>query len=716
MYVYFSLAVPRAPSPVQRIPFFSEPPRGWALFPAPRRLSVARRRDDSLDCGTAAPGEGDPLSLRCPYATGGFLIGARVALSPFLPTGGPLLPLPSIRKTLSIVIRDARKSVCVYRAFRIQCYAADVTFEIGLLLVIVLTALVFFSFEWVAADVVALGVVLALVLTGLLPAKKAFAGFGSDTVIMILGLLIMTTALMKTGLVDVVGRAIVRRAGDRPLVLLFVIMLSVALLSAFISNTAAAAFFVPVTLGIAAKAKISPSRLLMPVAFSSILTSSVSLISTSTNLVVNGIMTQIGLAPMGMFELAPVGVPIAVVGLLYMFYLGRRWIPERAQSADLIEQFGVREYLTEVLVLPASPLVGKSLADSNLGRDLDLSVVRIAREPGELLLPRPHLKIAAGDVLLVKGAREEILKVKDTTGIEIRPDVALSDPDLKSDESALVEVLISRVSPLAGRTLKALGFRERYGVQVLGLNRHGRNVLRKLGHVRVRPGDVLLVQGRKSNITALSDEHVFQVLNAVNERRLDRPRAWRATLIFCGALIVATANIMPLSVAVLLGAFLMFATRCITPADAYRDLTWQAVILIGCMLALGEAMVATGAAQYLASGVAALTQGLSPVALLGGFFVLTVLLTQPMSNQAAAAVILPIAIQTATHLQLNPRTFTMMIAVAASCSYLTPLEPACLMVYGPGRYRFVDFLRIGGPLVFLLFGIAIWLVPKFWPL
>jgi di/tricarboxylate transporter len=533
---------------------------------------------------------------------------------------------------------------------------------------------------------------------------------------MIIGLLIMTAALLKAGVVDLVGRFILRRVGRSLNLLLPAIMVAVATLSAFISNTAAAAFFVPVAIGIAAKAGVSPSPLLMPVAFAAILTSSVSLISTSTNMVVSGLMTNAGLEPMGMFELAPVGIPIAIAGLAYMIFVGRHWIPDRVAPGGLIEGFGIRSYLTEVLILPNSRLAGKALADTGLGADLDLNVLRIVRNNDQHLLPWANMTLQAGDVLLVEGPREEVLKVKDTAGIEIKPDIKLSDPNLRSEDSALVEALVVPASPLIGRTLQGLRFRQRYGLQVLGLNRHGKNVLSKLSRIRLRVGDVLLIQGRKTNIPALKDEGVFSILGEIEETRPDRMRAARTGIIFCGALVLATFNLVSLPVAMLLGAFCTFATRCVAPSDAYREVEWRVVILIASMLALGEAMTATGTAKYLAELVANGTAGMHPIWLLGGVFLLTVFLTQPMSNQAAAAVVLPIAVQTAQQLNLNPRTFAMMIAVAASCSYLTPLEPACLMVYGPGRYRFSDFLRVGTPLVILLFVLALWLVPRYWPL
>ena len=590
------------------------------------------------------------------------------------------------------------------------------TFQIAVLLALIGVALVFFAFDWVSADVVAIGLLLTLVLTGLVPAQKAFAGFGSDSVILILGLLILTAALLKSGVMELVGRPLIRYTGDRPLWLLAMIMISAAVLSAFMSNTACTAFFIPIVMSVAGRTKTSPSKLLLPLAFCSILSSSVTLISTSSNLVVSGLMTTAGLAPMDMFELAPVGIPITIVGLVYMFFLGHRLIPDRAPSVELLESFGVRPYLTEILILPDSEMVGKTIEESGLGRDLDLNVLQVVRNKDQRLAPAKRLTLQASDVILVEGVPEEILKIKDTPGIEIKADVKLSDPNLQTEDTALVEVILLPQSPLIGRTLKKARFRERYGLQVLALNRHGKNVLRKISQVVLRMGDVLLVQGHKNNIAALEDDRSFRILGAVEESRLDRRKALLALGIFVGALLLGVFKVVSLPIAALLGAFGVFISKCITPEDAYREIDWRTIILIACMLSLGAAMEATGAAKYLAGLVVNWVGDAGPSWLLSGFFLLSVLLTQPMSNQAAAAVVIPVAIQTAVQLQLNPRTFAMMVAVAASCSYLTPLEPSCLMVYGPGRYRFRDFLKVGSLLTILIFLVAIVLVPRVWPL
>ena len=533
---------------------------------------------------------------------------------------------------------------------------------------------------------------------------------------MILGLFILTAALVRTGVVDMAGRAILQRTGDSPHRLLAVIMIASATLSAFISNTATTAFFVPLTIGLARKTRMSVSKLLMPLAFSAILASSVTLVSSSTNIVISGLMSRYDMRPIGMFELTLVGIPVVVVGLIYMFLVGRRLMPDRGDLDEIGEVFGLRPYLTEILILPHSPLAGKTLAESGLGRDLDLTVLRVVRAKRDYLAPQADLRLEEGDVLLMEGPRDDILRVKDTVGIDIKADVKLSVPDLQTEAMRLVEAILLRQSPLIGRTLKQVGFRERYGLQVLGINRRGKTILRKISQISLRTGDQLLIQGHRTNIAVLDENNTFRVIGTVEYKRPNLKRAPAAMVIFASVLAVAAVNMLSLPVAVLLGALMAFLTRCITPDEAYREVEWKALMVIGCMLAVGSAMEHTGTARFLAAGIVDVIGHAHPTWLLTAFFALTVLLTQPMSNQAAAVVVVPVALQAAFQLDLNPRTFAIMIAVAASCSYLTPLEPSCLMVYGPGRYRFADFLKVGSLLTVLIYILAIVLVPLVWPL
>lgn len=587
--------------------------------------------------------------------------------------------------------------------------------SIVLLLIIVGVAVILFSFERLPADVIALSILLCLVLLGLLPPDIALAGFGSQTVLMILGLLVMTAGLTKSGVVDTVGRYILRWTGGSADRLTTVMMICVAGLSAFMSNTGATAFFLPIALSLSRQIKVSPTRLLMPLAFAAILASSVTLIGTTTNMVISGMMTSYDMAPLAMFELSVVGLPILAVGLLYMKTLGKRFIPDRLPAKPEPAKTKILPYLAEVVVLPESPLAGKSLSESRLGEHLDLAVLRVARGEKGILLPGPDLKLMPGDALLVEGERDNILRARAVTGIELKPELKFADMALESEDIGLYEVLLLPRSPMLGRTLRGLHFRERYGIQVLAINHHGKTSYSKLSRSVLRIGDQLLLRGNRNNIFALENENLFRVLRSVSWQAPGR-RSLLSLAIFVGVLSAATLNLVPLAVAVLVGMVLMFVTKCITPQEAYREVEWKVLILIGSMLALGAAMERTGTAEFLASMIVGLTEGLNPVFLLAGFFGLTMLLTQPMSNQAAAVVVIPVALQTAFQLGLNPRAFAVMIALGASCSFLTPLEPACLLVYGPGNYRFVDFFKAGSILTVIILLVSVLLVPLFWPL
>ena len=587
--------------------------------------------------------------------------------------------------------------------------------QIALVIAIIVISLILFATERFPSDVIALGIVVTLILTGLLTTKDAFAGFGSDAVLMIFGLLIMTAALMRTGVVELVGRFIFQLTGDKPKRISLIIMATASGLSSFMSNAATTAFFLPIVIGLAHRAKVSPAKFLMPLAFASILASSVTLIATSTNIVVSGLITQYGLAPLGVFELTPVGIPILLTGLVYMYFIGSRLIPDRIPPEPAKQMLGRRIYVTEMVIRPNSSFVGKMLADTSLGRDLDLQVLRVVRENRRYLSPSPDLRFEAGDVLLVECERSEIIKVQDLPGVDIKADHTFSPEEIASGEIGIVEMILLPGSPFIGRTLRGLHARERFALQVLAINRYGEPIRQKLSSIRMHLGDVLLVQGNRSNIDVLEQQSAFRILDdTVEAERPDLRRAPRAVLIFAVALLLAAFNVVPLPVAALGGAVVSFMTRCITPEEAYRQVDWKVLILIGSMLALGRAMEMTGTAAFLAQQIVNVVGTASPLIVLAAFFLLTVALT-PLSHAAAAIVVLPVAIRTAQTLGLDPRTFVIMIAVAATNGYLTPLDHVCLMVYGPGHYKFTDFARVGILMTVLIFGLVMVLVPTLWP-
>jgi di/tricarboxylate transporter len=590
------------------------------------------------------------------------------------------------------------------------------TLDIALFLALFVVALVLFTFEWVSADVTALGLMLALVILGLLDPAEAFAGFGSETVLMILGLLILTEALVNTGMVDLLGQYMLRLVGENPSRLRLMVLIGPAVMSAFISNTASAAFFLPIALGLAHRARISSSKLLMPLAFAAILAGSTTLIGTSTNLVVSGLMQQHGLKPLGMFELTPAGLPILLGGLLYMATIGYRLIPDRAHVAeDEAAPFDSDLYFTEISIPAASSIVGKTIEESVLMSQHHFGMLHLQRG-GQALKPLANTVLEAHDVLMIEGSRADMLQLPYVPDVEISGRIQGLEAYVRDGSAGIAEVVLLPGSPLVGRTIKGLRLRERFQMQILAVRRAGEVRYNKIGRLVLNLGDVLLINIPHDNLRLMEQERYFRILDIIDTPNNDIRRALLASGIFAGALLLAIAGLLEVAAAVLLGALVMFLTGCITPEEAYRNIQWKTIILIGSMLAFGRAMQSTGTADYLADWLIRLPLKDSPVLLLATFFVLAVILTQPMSNQAAAAVLIPIALQTAALLNYNPRPFAITIALAASTSFITPLEPASVIVYSAGRYKFIDFIRVGGLLTVVIFVMVVVLVPLLWNL
>jgi di/tricarboxylate transporter len=608
------------------------------------------------------------------------------------------------------------------------------TQPIATVLIILLVALVLFATEKIPIDVVTILLVIGLVLTGTLNVSEAFAGFGNDIVITIAGLFVLTGGLVKTGVVDLVGRRLHRIAGGNEFKLTTLIMFAAAACASVMKNTTTTAMFVPVVLGIAQRAKVQPSKLLMPLAFGAILGGTCTLIGTSTNLAVSGALAKLGqnaellqrfqlgpepLAPFTMFELTPVGIAIVVVGMLYMLLLGLRLLPARGSADSLVEQYGMRQYISEVVVVEGSPLAGKTLEEGNLSEMLDLTVIGIIRGTQGRLPPRGEEVLQEGDLMLVQGRMDDILRVKDEAGIEIRPDFELQAHDLEGGDVELFEVMVLRGSEMNGRTLRSLRFRDRYDMSVLAINRHGMALLTKLSTLALRFGDVLLVQGTKEGVERLtSDGHVLLLEEALKGERERAGKRWWAVAAFVVFLFFSVLHLpqVPLAVAVLFGVLILLGSRAVMLHEVYDLIDWRLIVLIAGMISFGTAMEKTKADQYLADIIVSNFQAYGGLAVLAGFFALTVALTQPMSNQAAALVVLPIAVKTALALGLNPRSFAIAVTYAASCSFLTPLEPACVLIYTPGRYRFLDFVKVGSILTIAVFVVVMLLVPVFWPL
>lgn len=592
---------------------------------------------------------------------------------------------------------------------------------VAITLLLLVLAIILFATEKLPVDVIGIILVIALVLTQVLTIQEAVAGFGNDVVITIAGLFLLVGGLIRTGLVDLIGRRMHKLAGDNVFVLTALIMTTAAVSASVLKNTTTTAMFLPVIIGLAAKARLAPSKLLMPLAFGAILGGSCTLIGTSTNLAVSGAIVRYGQEPFSMFELTTVGVITFAVGMTYMLLFGRLLLPNRGGEESRTEQYHMREYVSELLVLPESPLVGKTLDEANIGTELELNVLGIIRDEDQRIAnPPADIRLQRRDRLIVEGTISDILRVKEEIGLEIKPDFTLNDVLLEGGNVELFEVMVMRDSEFVGQTLRTLRFRQTYDLTVLAVNRHGDTFINKLSDVMLRFGDVLLVQGKRDDVEILVTEREVLLLEDLSQSsfRIEK-RKW-AIGAFALFLTLSLAKItvgidIPLAVCVLIGVLLLLATKTIRYAEMYPLIDFRLLVLIACMMSFGIAMEKTGADQYLAGLIQLYFGAYGPTAILAGFFALTVLLTQPMSNQAAALVVLPVAVKAAAGLGLNPRTFIVAVTYAASFSFITPLEPACVLVYTPGRYRFMDFVKIGSILTIIVFTVSMLLVPLFWP-
>lgn len=586
------------------------------------------------------------------------------------------------------------------------------TLPILLVLSLLVAVVIVFAFEWVSVDIATLLLLIVLVVTGLLSVEEAFAGFSNDIIIILASIFVLSGALMKGGVLDYLGETIHRIAGGSKSKVLLCVMSVTSFISSFMNNTTCTAVMMPAVLGVSRKSKVSPGKVLIPLAYASMLGGTCTLIGTSTNVAASGYVASTGLAPFSMFEFLPVGAAVCVAGILYMILVGHRLLPDRSEATEA--EFSMREYLSEVVITARSPLEGQAIRDTHLAQ-MGLQVRAIQRGP-QRLYPDPYVQLQEGDVLIVQASREGLLQVKDMAGIEIRQDLELEARDLASEAVGIAEALLMPQSGLIGRTIKELDFRRRFGLAVLAIYRKGHALAARIGEIPLRLGDVLLLQGKPERFRALADNADLWILQEAEHRPSQRRKGVLVVGILLAAVIVSSFELVPLPIAFLAAALAVIATRLMTMEEAYNLIDWRLLILIAGMTAFGKAMQKTGAAEYLAGLIVQWTAPLGVTFVLLAFTILTILLTQPMSNAAAALVILPVAMATAEQMGLNPRTFAILITLAASLSFITPFEPSCLIVYGPGKYRFRDFMTCGIPLTAIVVVMLIIMVPMLWPL
>lgn len=591
--------------------------------------------------------------------------------------------------------------------------------DILLVLVILAVAIVLFVSEKLRVDLVAMLVLITLVLTGLVTTEEAFSGFASPAVITVWSVYIISGALFFTGVADMLARFMLRIAGKNYLRILIVIMVTIGVMSAFMNNIGAVAILLPAVMSVARSINVAPSKFLIPMAFTSLLGGKMTLIGTPPNILATGIMeSYAGLPPFGFFDFTPMGLIVLTTGILYFVFIGRHLLPSRSPGGDLSNVYQVREYLSEVRVRQGSPLDGKTLSESHLGEQYDLNVLQIHRDDHAPLNPMPDQQLESGDVLLVEGTSDNLMRASEALRLEAFAEWKFEKPEEKSKhEQTMVEVTLAPQSTINGQTLKEIGFRTRFGLNVLAIQHQGESLVSQIAEIPLSFGDALLVRGPLDRIDQLKRDLEFLVLETppLETRRLNK--APLAILILLGVLLVVSTRLLHVSTAMLIGAMLMVLTGVLNMDEAYHSIQWKSVFLIAGMLPMGIAMQNSGTALFLANEIVDLVGVWGPMAVVMGIFLMTALTTEVMSNAAATVLVTPIAIDAARSLDVNPQTFVMAVVIAAATSFLMPIgHQANILVFGPGGYKFFDYTKVGVWLNIIIFIVVAITLPMVWPL
>jgi di/tricarboxylate transporter len=589
--------------------------------------------------------------------------------------------------------------------------------DILLVLSILVVALILFATDWIRMDLVSLMVLLTLGLTGLVSVEEAFSGFSNPAVITVAAMFILSSGLANTGALGPVGEKLIQLARNGETRMIVAVMGVTALFSAFINNIGATAMLMPLVITMARKANTSPSKLLIPLAFASLMGGVCTLIGTPPNILMNALLQQYAGESFSMFDFTPVGLPILAFGIAYMALAGRHLLPKR-KAGTLTEAYQVKEYITEVEVLEDSPIAGSTIAKSGLEQEVGLTVRALLR--GHQKFPHPHRnrKIHGGDILFLEGNPEAILNLRQKKGLEVVPerDNPLRIDSAKKEELVVVEASLTPTSEMVGKTLRELRFGDTHGLTVLAIWRQGGPVVKKVDQVELRFGDVLLIQGLEEKIIHLGKEHDFLLLGGVSPAPYRPHKAPYAILILAAVVLLAATGLLPIMLAATLGALVMVLSRCLTPKEAYESVDWSIILLIAGTLPLGLAMEKSGAARLLADLIIDAVGPFGPWMVLGAVFLITFALTEIMSHAAAAVLIAPIAFNTALDMAVSPKPFFMAVAIAASSCFMTPIShQSNALVMGPGGYRFTDYTKVGTPLNIGIWLLATLLIPLLFP-
>jgi len=581
--------------------------------------------------------------------------------------------------------------------------------------IIVVVAMGMFIWGKVRIDIIALCVLVALFVLDLIESEHVLYGLANQATVTIASMFIISEGLVRTGLVEWAARYLDRLAGKTELRLMLLLSLTAAILSAFIINAAIVAIFIPVAMVLARSRRIASSRVLIPLSYASQFGGVCTIVGSSTNLIVNSIVVNNGMEPFGFFEFLPLGLAMVGAGTVYLAAVGHWLLPVRKGEAEEVDKYRLVDYLAELQVTEKSPLLGQTWETSKVGDETKVELANFLR--GAKAVSRPsRTRIKIDDILLLHGNVEQIVEIESKYGLKLLKDARVKDRELSSHNMKISEVLIPPGSNLIGRTLQDTSIFRRHRLMILAIQRRGKTLRERLSDIKLAENDTVLLQGDKDDIAYIMNSPNAIVTNELTDLYLRRNRALLALAVVLAVVALTTLNVMPIMLAAILGAVAMVVTQCITIEEAYKAVDWKIIFLLAGVLPLGLALEQSGATLWLADHVLEPLAGSGPVILLAALYFITAVLTEAMSNNAAAAILAPIAFSAAATLNIDPRPLLIAITFAASTSFATPIGyKTNTMIYSPGGYRFTDFTKIGVPLNLVFWGLSVLIIPQIWP-
>lgn len=587
--------------------------------------------------------------------------------------------------------------------------------SILILVVILVLTVTAFVFEWFPIDVTALASLGALLLFNLVTPEEAVAGFSNPAVITVMMMFILSEGLAQSGLVRRLGYKIAAVAKGSRLRASSTLLMLTGSLSAFINNTAVVSIFLPIALDLAKRFRVSPSKVLLPMSFAAIFGGTCTLIGTSTNLLVAALAAEAGLPPFTVFEFLWLGGFLFVLGMIYNFLIAERLLPDRITQTSLTGKYHMSAYLTEIEVPAGSRFVGRTVVDEQISDRFQLNILEILRGRKRIATDIRNTPLEPEDILIVRGSMADILAFKESYGLLLLSDTKLEDADLSDENSILAEVQLAPNARLAGATLKEIDFRKSFGCFVLALSRPGGVIRDKLAFVPLKPLDTLLVFGPRQRLEGLENIEDFIPLQELDMRLRLSSRWWIGATAIPLVVALAAFGFMSILKSAILGVVLLLVTGAVRIQRAYAAIDWTVIFMLAAILPLGTAMNNTGLADMLGHGIVEAGGAVGPLAVLALITLATTLITGFISNNSAAVLMVPVAAAAATELGVSPKPLLMGVAFAASMSFFTPMGyQTNTMVYGPGGYRFMDYLRVGGPLNFFLWAVMTLLIPVIW--